>query len=184
MKNIIRFFLDLIFPVYCLGCGQEGKWLCQSCLRQIYQYDSSSDVVASSLKLNNIRAIVVATDYENKVLIKALHWYKYNFIVELGNILGEYLVNATAEKIKSNIFDLVVPVPLSGKRKVWRGFNQSEILASKVSQRYNIQFEPRILIRKFNTVPQVGLHLEERQRNVAGIFKVKLPQVVVGKKIL
>jgi len=34
-KNIWLFFLDLIFPIECLGCGREGEWLCDKCYKEI-----------------------------------------------------------------------------------------------------------------------------------------------------
>ena len=29
------FFLDLLFPIECLGCGKEKVWLCEDCLEKI-----------------------------------------------------------------------------------------------------------------------------------------------------
>src|SRR6266568_1827787 len=28
-------FLDILFPIRCISCGQEGSWLCQVCSAQI-----------------------------------------------------------------------------------------------------------------------------------------------------
>src|SRR3989338_604875 len=29
--NIWKWFREALFPVFCFGCGQEGKWICASC---------------------------------------------------------------------------------------------------------------------------------------------------------
>jgi len=29
------FFLDLIFPIECVGCGQDEVWLCSGCFSRI-----------------------------------------------------------------------------------------------------------------------------------------------------
>ena len=35
IKQIINFFLDLIFPKICLSCSKEGTYLCDNCLEKI-----------------------------------------------------------------------------------------------------------------------------------------------------
>ena len=34
-SSVWLFFLDLVFPIECLGCGLEGNWLCQACFKNI-----------------------------------------------------------------------------------------------------------------------------------------------------
>src|SRR3989338_10318060 len=34
-SKIWLFFLDLIFPIECLGCGREGFWLCGDCFKEV-----------------------------------------------------------------------------------------------------------------------------------------------------
>lgn len=31
--DLIKLIKDVLFPKYCLECGQEGEWLCQKCLK-------------------------------------------------------------------------------------------------------------------------------------------------------
>ena len=35
VKRNARLLLDLIFPIECLGCGQEGVWFCPNCLSNL-----------------------------------------------------------------------------------------------------------------------------------------------------
>ena len=34
-QKLRDFLLDLIFPIECIGCKKEGKWLCQKCFSNL-----------------------------------------------------------------------------------------------------------------------------------------------------
>ncbi|MBI3290860.1 hypothetical protein HYZ76_01100, partial [Candidatus Falkowbacteria bacterium] len=122
----LKFLVDLIFPVECLGCDKPGEWLCASCFKEIKINDSEEN---PKLRQNDfLTGVLVCSDYNQEVLAKALRYYKYNFVVDLSEPLSKLLINFLRFKTgegKTIDFDLVAPVPLSRKRKMWRGFNQS-----------------------------------------------------------
>ncbi len=78
---------------------------------------------------------------------------------------------------------LVVPVPLSQRRRNRRGYNQAELLADEFARRLHLPLEHRSLQRIRDTRTQVGLVPDERWRNVQGAFRatgsVLAGQVVV-----
>ncbi|HVX67443.1 MAG TPA: hypothetical protein VHA11_12610, partial [Bryobacteraceae bacterium] len=59
------------------------------------------------------------------VLRELIHLYKYGRIQPLAAPLGRMMANATP---RDQTFDVVVPVPLHWRRRLARGFNQSELL--------------------------------------------------------
>lgn len=63
----------------------------------------------------------------------------------------------------------LVPIPLSKKRKRWRGFNQAEELGKIISERLKIKYLP-ILTKEKDTKSQVELSLKERKRNLKNVF--------------
>ena len=66
---------------------------------------------------------------------------------------------------------LLVPIPLHKKRLNWRGFNQSEILAEKISGFYGLEVR-NVLIRNKNIKPQADIEdRENRMNNIKDSFE-------------
>jgi ComF family protein len=66
--------------------------------------------------------------------------------------------------------DCIVPVPLSGRRRRERGYNQSELLAAELARLTGLPLERRALGRR-HTQPQVRATGDARYRNVAEVFR-------------
>jgi ComF family protein len=180
MLNLKKFLLDLIFPVYCLGCNKYGAWLCPECSAKI-------DIKAIPMAMppdSALTKIMIAASYRDELVSKSVQFFKYRFIAELGENLGEILIKYL-KQINNSDFDLVIPVPLHRKRQLWRGFNQSAILAQVVCREFGWPLALTVLKRWQYTQPQVGLGLNERLGNVSEAFRVtRSIDVIKGKKIL
>ena len=150
-----KFILATLFPIQCLACGSEGKFICPSCLEQIPLNSEPS----------------AATNYENLLIKKAIHHYKYNFVQELSVPLGNLMAKKLIAAPKNCI---LVPVPLHKKRLRWRGFNQSELLAQEISKQLNIPVASDILIRTKNTQPQAKIeNPAQRKANLQNAFALR-----------
>ena len=81
--------------------------------------------------------------------------------------------------------DLIVPVPLSEKRYVERGFNQAEILARVLSRYTGIPLDPQSLLRKKHTrMHRAGMDRKAREATVENAFEVVRPKLIAGRSIL
>ena len=80
--------------------------------------------------------------------------------------------------------DLVVPVPLHGKRLRKRGFNQSALLLTGFERALGLEVSHRLLRRRRNTAPQAGLSRKGRLKNVKGAFELTPGFDVTGRRIL
>ena len=181
------FFLGLIFPKECCGCGREGVWLCQSCfsaikLRQTQfclgckretNFGKFCPQCAPSYALDGV---LIASHHEQKIIDNLIKNFKYSFVKDLSKDLGKILslfLNDLINK-KQKIFNiknsLIMPVPLSAYRKRWRGFNQSEMLAQIVADNFNLELSVNELIRIKHITPQVKLSREQRKNNIKGCF--------------
>ncbi|HXF43412.1 MAG TPA: hypothetical protein VNK26_06700, partial [Pyrinomonadaceae bacterium] len=81
--------------------------------------------------------------------------------------------------------DLIVPVPLSRKRRHERGFNQSEIIAKAVSRACKIPLDTYSLARiKHAKIQRFGMDKLARQRTVSSAFVAARPKIIRGKNIL
>jgi len=116
--------------------------------------------------------------YYEGVLKDLIHLFKYTRIEPLAQPLGDLLLRAVPLDQR---FDLVVPVPLHWRRRLWRGFNQAELLARP--HRLGVTVSDA-LRRSRNTETQASLSPSERRSNVAGAFVLRHPDAVRGQRIL
>ena len=199
-QRIKNFILDLIFPKECLGCKEEGVYLCQQCRGKIElnskfycvfcKKESDLAKVCSECRKDVcLDAVWLAADYNNELLQKLIHIFKYKYIEELDEILANLIIcylkkNKIFENIQLKKEDLVlVPVPLYKKRLLQRGFNQSYLLARKVSDFYKIPVF-NLLLRNKNTLSQVNLKRQERQENLHDAFIINKVDILPNKKII
>lgn len=80
--------------------------------------------------------------------------------------------------------DIVVPVPMSREGLLRRGFNQSELLASRIAKDLRVRFESQVLARIKDSSPQRELSREMREKNLLHAFVVNNPVRVKGKNVL
>jgi ComF family protein len=106
----------------------------------------------------------------------------------LGRLLAEEPVLLESEGGAPH--DLIIPVPLHWRRRLARGFDQSEELArwALVHARQRASKLPalghRVLARVRATKPQTDLDAEARAANLADAFLVQRPEVVRGRRVL
>lgn len=80
--------------------------------------------------------------------------------------------------------EMILPVPLHKKRLKEREFNQSALLAKQIAKKSASLLMLNTLIRKKNTLPQVGLSAKARKKNIRNAFKVLDPKAVKGKRLM
>lgn len=184
--------LDLIFPKRCVGCGKLGFYLCRDCFSKIDFIEKPVCSVCGRQAIGGVThpgckskygldGLVVACRYKDVVKI-AIVKVKYKWVYDIEKVFVDLLVERLWK------FDLpedliLVPVPLHSKRKRWRGFNQSEILAKSLAERFGVHFSDS-LVRTRETATQVGLKRDERRKNVKDAFSLKNSADVRGKNIL
>jgi ComF family protein len=201
--KIKKFILDLIFPVSCLGCGQDHVWLCDHCAQMIPILEEFFCPVCSKGSLrgevhghcrrcSSLDGIFIAGDWKNNLLRKVIYRFKYNFVRDLNFFLGKLLIekleqadNFFVPSISEKYFEALVPVPLFSRRELWRGFNQAELLAGEVGGFLLIPVLNQAVKRIKNTKTQVGKNQKARQKNMLDAFAPGLEIAEVkGKKIL
>ena len=169
LKN---FILDCLFPKKCYGCLASNIWLCKNCLAKIRSYEGERPRA-----LNNPKDLIIAGEYQDELLQKLIIAFKFGFNKELAVPLFIFLKAAIDKKILlDNLSEhpwpdiVVIPLPLHRRRKKWRGFNQSELLAKEVCNYYGWTLNLDLIKIKATKI-QAGLKEEERLNNIAGVFK-------------
>lgn len=196
-----KFLLDLLFPIFCLGCKKEGTWLCPDCLLKIKLnkkqtcpscghesfFGEFCEVCSVAFKLEGV---IAASSYKNELLRNAIHTFKYHFAEDLALPLAGVLSGALLEsKIFLNLLDaqntVILPVPLHKNRYNWRGFNQAKLLGQEIGRKFDLPVLNNILARTKNTTPQTTqLNILERKENILGAFSCLRPNLVTGKNII
>jgi len=189
-----QYVLDIIFPKYCVGCGLEGKWICQKCMQKIIFVNNQACFACNRLTSQgkfcqkcrtktNLTGLITSAYYHEGPLKEAIHTYKYNFAYDLAHDLAKILLS-TLRHVGWNKKALLVAVPLHKKRKAQRGFNQSEILAKIISAYFDYPIIKDKLIRTKFTKPQVELTGAKRKTNIKGIFAWIGKNEIKGKTII
>ncbi|MFH1938142.1 MAG: hypothetical protein ABIJ60_01245 [Patescibacteria group bacterium] len=170
-----KFILDLLFPINCLECNQEGKFICSACFKKI-------PINEKDIKFNKdsvLNKLIIASNYSYPLIKKAIHRYKYDFVKELANPLGQLMIKKlNQQNIKDSI---LIPIPLHLKRLRWRGFNQADLLAQHIGKELNIPVINNLLIRTKHTLPQAKIeNAQERQQNIKQAFSLEVRPQKVG----
>lgn len=121
--------------------------------------------------------------YRNET-VRALLWQlKYKKDMRAAQLLGEVLHEHLRKSALSEC--IMIPIPLSQKRSLERGYNQVALVAKNAALQSNaILIREDILMRKTHTERQTTLTRHERLANMRDVFVVTKPAEVVGKNIL
>lgn len=200
LKLIENFFLDVLFPKSCIGCGKEGRYICEKCSTFLGEaplicpvcgkgsFSGQKHIYCPSR--NKLDGLVSVWEYEG--LAKAIiHNIKYR---KLGDAVSEFteLSFKTMAKDKERFTSffsylyskkpLIAFVPMFFKKKRKRGFNQSELIAKEVSKITGLEWISLLEKTKENK-SQTELNRKERLDNVRGVFslvkKEKMPENLI-----
>jgi len=199
LQTLYEEFLDIVYPQFCLGCGQEGSRLCSDCLslievteRRFCPFCSSVDLFNGRCSRHQNRALDgldFAVGEKNFLLEEALVKFKsppycQNLAIPLASLIVAHLRLGNYQKELFQPSPVLVPIPLHRKRERERGFNQSLLLARQLAQEFSLSICYRCLQRQKNTLSQEGLSPKERQENLEEAFFCPFPELIKGQKII
>ena len=172
--------LDLIFPIRCLECGLEGKYLCDECLSKVrlsnpsciecHRFAIRGYTHKRCKRLESVDRVHSLWNYDG-IIRRAILALKYKFAYKVADELAQRSV----EKLKKEGFffakDVVlIPIPLHRQRKNWRGFNQAEEIGKIIACAMKWNYKTNAIKRLKKTIPQTELKQKERAKNVIGAF--------------
>ncbi len=165
----IKFFSHPRCPRCGLGFGETPgeDHLCSGCLTE-ERYFSKARALGP---------------YEG-LIVEAISRFKYLGSSRLAKPLGTLLAEYKDADFPFSEFALILSVPLHPQRLRQRGFNQSLLLARRISRRHSIPLDFTALQRTRDTQPQTQLSGSERRKNIRGAFEVRRPEVIAEKHIL
>ncbi|MFA6081244.1 MAG: double zinc ribbon domain-containing protein [Patescibacteria group bacterium] len=137
------FFIDLLFPKFCLGCGYVGVYLCPSCSKELSPIENDNCPYCNKASLfglthpncsktHGIDGSMAIYHY-NPILKKVIKNIKYRLAIdvwqEFYKVIEPQLISKLGfyKKLSSNF--VIQPIPLSKLRYNERGFNQARIIS-------------------------------------------------------
>ncbi len=206
LNTIKTFILDLIFPRFCLGCEKEiaskqSVLVCDACFDKIILNSSvqchicglrnTKGTCKRCRKKTPLKGLFAASQYQNPILKEMIHRFKYQSIESLKKPLAELIINYLKKENLTDKFReasgfVLVPIPLTLRRKMNRGFNQSELLAKEIGKFLNCPVINLLKRKKFIS-PQVEISdWQKRKENITGAFALndKLQMTNYKKVIL
>lgn len=198
IKRIGRYILDTLLPIECLGCQEEGAWLCGVCRDQITLETQEACYVCKNFsfggrtcfpcqKIYSLAAVVSFLDYDQELVRQALQLAKYSYVQEALTPLIEAVIPHLIVKIEALDIDpralTFVPVPLHPRRLRDRGFNQAQLIAKRLAVVSGSQCV-EVLKRRFWTPPQAKLDEFDRRRNIKGNIVCSNSEAVQGHRVV
>lgn len=155
----------------CMRCGkpvrEEATEYCYDCERKEHSFERGYGLW---LHEKRVRYAIYQFKYHNRRI------YSGFFARELSREYGE--------AIRRWGISLIIPVPLSKKRRKQRGYNQAELLAKELSEIMRIPVDSRHLVRRIDTDPQKLLDPEHRRQNLRYAFEWRGQKRVAGNVLL
>jgi len=79
---------------------------------------------------------------------------------------------------------VLIPVPISNKRKRKRGYNQSELICKELSTKLDVPICMNVVIKYKDNKSQSTLNKIERIKNVENVYIIKNINKIKDKKVL
>jgi len=148
--------VNLFFPKICAGCHRlllpQETIICVQCRHQIPQ--TQHHQIANNEALQKfygkvpIEFAAAFLYYHKKGIVQELiQNLKYKKQPLIGQSLGFWYAHELQETIKSQAFDLVIPVPLHAKRLRERGYNQVAEFGKALASVFAIPYNDEVLYR-------------------------------------
>ena len=127
LKRLTNNFFDLVFPVECLGCGKDGVFVCDECLKGIELKGDFPCVVCGKkaffgrthkecLKETSIDGALCATEYKEELVGRMIRGFKYNLVRDFGPSLGWVMMKYLKGLMKRVLPRLILEEGMSEQR--------------------------------------------------------------------
>ncbi|MCL2695820.1 MAG: hypothetical protein FWE69_05795 [Clostridiales bacterium] len=146
----------------CMLCGEEAvvgdDRVCEDCR-------SALRLAPLPAPPPEVDGLFAGLRYEDNVA-RAVHRFKYYEGLGYADFFAGFM--HVPEEWRA---DILVPVPLHPLREFLRTYNQSLLLAERLSAQTRIPFCRDLIVRKRYTPPQARLSGKERGKNLRGAFQ-------------
>ena len=199
LKTILNKVASFCFPNPCVICGEVSginKFICRRCKdKPIYigRYSvcrTCSEPLDKGLSfcskcLTNkpkYDRMIACVNYSGGIK-RTLTLFKF---YDRPDFCDPYalMIYKKLKSLKHTDFDVIIPIPMTKKRFAERGYNQSELIAKRLSELLNIPLETNVLVKVKNTERQSRLPMHKREANIRGAFTLYNKERIFHKRVL
>jgi ComF family protein len=191
MKKYLQRFLNVLYPPYCVLCGEllpMEEWengICKSCGEKIpFLTGNRCKFCGKELQFGQICHSCLENSPVFKRGISAFYYetvkdgiarFKFDGAKEDGKVFGRFMADFLLSFHEDWIdeIDFMTNVPLHALKEKERGFNQADILCNSIHEITGISYQKNILTRTKETTPQSKLSAQERKMNLRNVFTAK-----------
>ncbi|RME85562.1 MAG: ComF family protein [Planctomycetota bacterium] len=185
---------QLLFPPFCISCYKvQGHFICSECRREIQKIDKKrclqcgspspsvvnhcQDCCHYSRNLDRVEALYLY----NGAVIKIIHNLKYHQCGLAGKVLGKLLALRLKSFSPYAHADYIIPIPITARKERKRGYNQSGLLAERISSLLQIPLLD-CLRKKKETPSQSLLSRDERLASLDSVFTYNSHKELLKRK--
>jgi ComF family protein len=172
-------------PAICIACETELPWLGDHCQTCALPLPAAGLTCGQCLNQPPAFEQVIAPWTYSFPVDTLITRFKHSAQWPLGHLLAELLAQSLQHRFGDNLDrpDVLVPVPLAGKRLRKRGFNQAAMLARWLGASLDIACDEQLLMRTQDTGAQQELKAEARKTNLRNAFTLKPNAFVKGQHL-
>lgn len=171
--------LSLFFPDRCVFCKKitDKSRVCEKC------HDVLPETAGTrTVKRGEFFSSGIAPFYYIGIVRDSILRFKFGGRQSNVGVYADYCARLIKEKLDGK-FEIITWVPVSRRRKLKRGYDQSELLAKAISRELGVSCV-KMLTKKRDTPPQSTFtDIARRRANVSGAFKA-IGQDIAEKRIL
>lgn len=180
--NFWHTLADLLLPRHCVVCGAEldstEKDLCNVCLCRMVPvtWPSATDNPLLRIMWDRHEVDAAGSSFYYNASSDCHNIFiaiKYHGSPKLGERLARLSFPTWHAMGLGQEADYVIPVPLSLRRRLKRGYNQTEWIAKGVAASIGIPLCTDVLIRRKNNDTQTHKTAQQRQENTYNIFEAR-----------
>ncbi|MBQ3356758.1 MAG: ComF family protein [Oscillospiraceae bacterium] len=177
--KLFAWLLDLIYPPKCTFCGKLLKKdetdICAKCRKTL------PEVGGSIKRGENFRQCWSVYSYEDYV-VDSIHRFKFGGMQHYAQVYGRLIAMLL---LRSKVeFDVLTWVPISGKRRKKRGYEQAYLIAKTVAAELHCACVPTLKKVRDNPPQSLQKSAAKRRGNVLNAYRAVHPERFRGKRVL
>lgn len=203
LSKIRDALLTIAYPQACQICGggvenSSDGVVCQSCWRATKVFYGAETLCAKCGKFlrdvpTEFKTFCRLCDEDFYDAARAVGIYRAALAASIVHLKREPFIAKRLQKIflfrfeNSDFHDatLIVPVPLSQKRLLERGFNQAAVLAGILAKQTNLPLDDKSLLRTVHTpMHRAAMDAKAREKTVENAFQIKRASFIEDQTIL
>lgn len=190
---MLKELLQAVFPTTCACCGEVlaagERQVCVECLSRMATtgYSKTTDNMIERRLLGRVpckAATAIFHFRQGDTVRQMVHAMKFRSCTELCLMMGRTMGMDIMAGGRFDSVDLLLPVPLHWRRRLERGYNQSELLCRGIAEVMPRPIETHALLRHRYTGKQSRQGRSARSTNVEGAFRVQRPERLEGRHVL